>query len=806
MHDLAQSRLLRWATLFLFIQSIILTLSPAVRERSWAVEYRLSHWAGFVIWVLLMTAAHRAAIRYLPERDPYLLPAAALLSGWGLLTVWRLDSVFGIRQTIWLTVSVFAFILGMVYLKKLSLIRRYKYVILSSGLLITALTLLFGTNPLGFGPHLWLGCCGVYFQPSEPLKLLLVIYLAAYLADRASIRLFSLPLLIPTLAVTGLALLLLIVQRDLGTASIFIAIFTMIIFLATGRRRVLLSAVIFLVLALLLGYFFIDIIHIRVVGWINPWMDPSGNSYQIVQSVLAVANGGTIGRGIGIGSPLLVPVAISDFIYAAIAEETGLVGTMGLLAAIWVILARGMIASLRATDRFRRYLAAGLVTYFGVQSLLIIGGNVRLLPLTGVTLPFVSYGGSSLLTSYIALFLMMVISNVEDGEPAVLHDPKPYSMLAGALALGLAACALATAWWAIVRGPDLLLRTDNPRRTIADRYVPRGDLVDRNNLPISITEGQSGSYLRNYIYPDLAPVIGYTQSIYGQAGLEAALDSYLRGLQGNPMSRILWDQLIYGTPPPGLDVRLSIDLVLQSTADELLGVHRGAVVLMNAETGEILVMASHPTYDPNTLSEQAESLSRDPAAPLLNRGSQGLYPIGNALLPLIRAEFGERQPANAELQAFHERLGLYRAPVLNMPVAFDAGNNSVLNLQASPLQMSLAAAVLSYKGIAPAPRMATAVNTPEQGWVVLPALGEAVEVMPAEAANEAALSFIKQGKAYWSHSGQGGTEENIVTWLLAGTLPDWRGTPLVLVVALEENNITLAERIGERLLDAGLSQ
>ena len=200
-----------------------------------------------------------------------------------------------------------AFILAMVLPQNLFFLRRYKYVLLGGGLLITALTLLLGTNPLGVGPRLWLGCCGVYFQPSEPLKLLLVIYLSAYLADRINIRSSSLSLLIPTLVVTGVALLLLLVQRDLGTASIFICIFTVIIFLSTGRRRLLFGAVFFLALALFVGYFFIDIIRIRVMGWLDPWADPSGQSYQIVQSLLAVANGGTIGRGLGLGSPLLAP-------------------------------------------------------------------------------------------------------------------------------------------------------------------------------------------------------------------------------------------------------------------------------------------------------------------------------------------------------------------------------------------------------------------------------------------------------------------------------------------------------------------
>jgi len=806
MYDKTQSLLLRWAAFFLFVQSIILTLSPAVRERTWDVDYRLSHWAGFLVWVVLITFAHFATVKYLPERDPYLLPAAALLNGWGLLTIWRLDEEFGVRQTMWLGISIIVFILALSTRQNIiTFLRRYKYVLLSGGLFITALTLLFGTNPLGMGPRLWLGCCGVYFQPSEPLKLLLVIYLSAYLSDRINIRLLSLPLLIPTLVVTGLALLLLLVQRDLGTASIFISIFTVAIFLYTGKRRILLSAAVFLIAALVIGYFSVDIIHSRVEGWLNPWADPSGESYQIVQSLLAVANGGVIGRGIGVGNPLLVPVAISDFIFAAIAEETGLVGTVGLLALIWLILARGLISSLRATDRFRRHLAAGIVAYFGIQSLLIISGNLRLLPLTGVTLPFVSYGGSSLLTSYIALFLLLSISNIEDSEPAALQDQKPYTILAGILALGLVAVGLTSAWWAVVRAPDLLNRTDNPRRSIADRYVPRGELLDRNNEPINITEGESGTYQRIYLYPDLAPIIGYTHPVYGQAGLEAALDKYLRGLQGNPSSLIWWDHLLYGTPPSGLDVRLSLSLALQSKGDQLLGGHAGAIILMNAETGEILSMCSHPTYDPNKLGEEGESLAQNLAAPLVNRATQGLYPIGTAALPLIRAKFGETQPTDSELNAFYQELGLFQAPLINMPVAIvDTDNISAKDLKASPLQVSRAAALLSHNGIMPAPRIATAVNTPEQGWVVLSAEDMPVEVIQAKAADEAALSFIVQGKSYWSHIGQASTGDNITTWLLAGTLPDWKGTPLILVVTLEENNVFLANYIGDALLGEAL--
>lgn len=801
-----QSRLLKWAAAFLFLQSVILTLSPAVRERNWDVNYRLAHWVGFIAWAVFALLAHKALIKHLPDADPYIFPTAALLGGWGMLTVWRLDEPFGMRQGLWFIASMAALALASSKVKSLSFLKNYKYLFLGGGLTLTALTLLLGANPRGIGPRLWLGLGGVYFQPSELLKILMVIYLSAYLADRTNLRLASIALLVPTLAATGVTLLLLFVQRDLGTASIFAVLYTISIFIATGKRRVLLGAAFSLLAALLIGWHFVSVIHTRVVGWLDPWGDPTGYSYQIIQSLLAVANGGVMGKGLGIGSPLLVPVSISDFIFAAIAEETGLIGTLGLICLMNLILTRGLIIAQRAPDNFRRYLAAGIASYFGAQSLLIIGGNLRLLPLTGVTLPFISYGGSSLLTSFAALFLLLFISNTDSDEPAALKDPRPYSILAGAFSLGFAACALTCAWWTLARGDDLLARTDNARRAIADRYVLRGKLVDSANRPINVTTGRSGGYIREYLYPNLAPIIGYTHPVYGQAGLEASLDDYLRGLQGNPASLILSNQILYGAPPPGLDVRLSLDLPLQARADKLLGDRSGALILMNAETGEILAMASHPAYDPNKLDREGEALSQNKSSPLLNRATQGVYPLGDALPPLVKAGAANGSDSNSELLAFYEKLGIFRAPSIAMPVADAFVTYDLSDLRISPLQLILAVSALSNEGVAPAPRIATAVDTPEQGWVTLPALDEARELIPASAANEAAFSFVHEGNVYWSHIGRGSTHETAVSWWVAGTPPDWQGAPLALVVVLEEKNAPLVERIGDEFFRAALAQ
>ena len=803
MNRATQGNLLKLAAAFLFLQALIMTLAPAVRARSLDVDYRWSQWIAYFVWGLFILRAHHSIVKRLPDSDPYLFPMTAFLSGWGLLTVWRLDPSFGARQALWLVVSVLVFLFGLGLPSTLDFLRKYKYVLLSGGLLLTAFTLIFGTNPIGYGPRLWLGCCGLYFQPSEPLKLLLVAYLAAYLSDRLPIRLNTIPLIYPTFLLSGIAILLLLFQRDLGTASIFIALYTIVIYLATGRRRTILISAVMLVFMGVAGYYLVDIIRARIDSWANPWADPEGGSYQIIQSILAIANGGLDGRGPGLGSPALVPVAISDFIFAAIAEETGLIGTVGLIAIFGVILVRGLRAAICAPDIFRRLLAAGVTAYLGVQALLIIAGNLRLLPLTGVTLPFISYGGSSLLTSFIALLILLVISNHLDEEPAPLPHPQPYFALGAFLSLGLFVAALANGWWAVIRGPDLLTRPDNPRRIIEDRYVPRGELLDRSNTIINGTQGITGSFARIYQYPDLAPVIGYNHPIYGQAGLEAALDEYLRGTRGNPAADIWWNHLLYGMSPDGLDVRLSLDLLLQTRADELMNGQRGAVVLLNAQSGELFVMSSHPTFNPADLNELGTELNKDPNKPLINRVTQGLYPLGALTDTFKRVLYGDDPVSQNE--EMYETFGLSRPPLLRIPVVEPISPAEGDGLHVSPLQVALAAAALSNHGNVPAPRIATAVNTPNSGWVVLPALGTGFQAIPEAAADEAVHSLIADGQGHWAHVAAAESEESPVTWLLGGTPPNWQASPLVVVVLLEEDNARLAESIGTELLSAAMN-
>ncbi|MFO7624636.1 MAG: FtsW/RodA/SpoVE family cell cycle protein [Anaerolineales bacterium] len=651
-----QGRLLSLAGVFLFLFSITLTLAPAVRSHSWQVDYNWQHWIGYIAWLAAIIFLHLQTNHRLPYRDPYLLPATALLSGWGLLTIFRLAPNFGYRQSAWLLVAVAVVAAGLRLPSDLGYLRRYKYLWLTGGLLLTALTFLIGTNPSGApSPRLWLGGSGIYLQPSEPLKLLLVIYLAAYLSGGISgftprLLLLSarlLPLLAPTLMMTGAALLILVLQRDLGTSSIFLFLYAAIVYVASGNKRILLLSGLAFLTAAGIGYGLFDVVRLRVEAWIDPWADPSGRSYQIVQSLMAIANGGLFGRGPGLGSPGLVPIPHSDFIFVSIVEETGLLGALGLLVLLGLVTVRGLRTALRAPDSFRRFLAAGLTAYLVSQSILIIGGNLRLLPLTGVTLPFVSYGGSSLLTSFLALFFLLVISDQEQARAATFMttprpEPQLYLQLGAFLLIGLLAAGLGTGWWACYRAPDLLSRTDNARLTIADRYVPRGLILAQDNTPLAQNQGLPGSLTRQYPYPDLSPLVGYTHIVYGRSGLENSLDPYLRGLQGYPSLDIWWNHLLYGQPPPGLSVRLTVNIELQNAADDLLRGHRGALVILNPRNGDILAMASQPSFDSNRLDETWSELIQDPAAPLLNRATQGQYQPGTALGALLLAAFHEQ--------------------------------------------------------------------------------------------------------------------------------------------------------------------
>jgi membrane peptidoglycan carboxypeptidase len=268
---------------------------------------------------------------------------------------------------------------------------------------------------------------------------------------------------------------------------------------------------------------------------------------------------------------------------------------------------------------------------------------------------------------------------------------------------------------------------------------------------------------------------------------------------------VWWNRLLYGTPPPGLDVRLSIDLNLQTTASSLLGEHTGALIIMNANSGEILAMASHPFYDPNKLDETGDELSQDSSAPLLNRATQGRYPLGDAITPLIIAQYGrDRALSNTQILSLFSQLGFEISPGIRMPVSETTDLIKPESVRISPLQMALAISTLSNAGVRPASHIALAVNTPTVGWVILPALDSPVEVFPEENARAGTEFLLAEEEPFWEHVSTLKEDEKGFSWYLGGTLPNWAGTPLTLVILLEENNPIRVKQIGRELMEGVL--
>lgn len=854
--------LLRLAAFFLGFYALALTLSPAVRDRAFdgLGELRWSHWLGIAIWAGAFFWLDQRTRQALPNRDPFLVPLVALLSGWGLMTIWRLLPYFGVRQAIWLALSVGLFMLALKYKDGfLSILRRYKYLWLIAGLLITALTFLFGTNPSGVGPDLWLGGFGVYFQPSELLKLLLIVYLAAYLADRQPLMAGLLPLLAPTALMTGAALLLLMMQNDLGTAWVFIFIYTVMIYVAAGKGRVLLASLLILALALLAGNELVSLVHARIQAWINPWLDPSGNSYQIVQGLLAMAAGGIGGRGPGMGSPSLVPVAHSDFIFTSITEESGLIGGVGLILLVAFFALRALRISMNARDAYQRYLALGVSAYFASQSLMIIGGNIRMLPLTGVTLPFVSYGGSSLLISFGALLLLALVSNDAMPRSASQIHSLPTLVVASGMLAAFGAAAIISGWWGVARGPDLVTRSDNARRAISDQYVPRGALLDRNGQVLNETVGPPGEFGRYYHYPQLGNILGYSNPKLGQSALEDGLDPILRGEQFQPALTLWTNHILYGQPAPGLDVKLSLDLEQELRATQLLEGQRGTAVLLDASNGEILALASQPGFNADTVELDWQKLLAAEDSPLVDRAVQGAYPAGSALGPfLLAAARGEnlvpsppaelsflynghaldcltppRHPQNWDeliasgcpgasaqlglalgekrLLDLFGNLGFYHPPnlplelhsqrapaTLSRPGEAAAGEGELL---ISPLQMALAAAAFSNYGELPSARLVLQIKDARGGWRELAFEGEVSRQLSNISAQSAAMKLANPVWPIWELTATALTDRSqTVTWYLAGSLAGENGDGRVVVVILESNQPNLARNIGLGLL------
>lgn len=778
-------------------------------------------------FVVAFTTAHVTLSRRLRSRDPLLLPAAALLSGWGLVIVGRVAPSFLPRQATWLMLGTAVMLAVVEVGRDLSWLQRYRYTWLVAGLLLLAATLLLGVNPSGSGPRLWLAIGGAYFQPSEPLKLLMVVFLASYLAQTrrllvsagrrvGPIRLPPLAYVGPLLVMFGVAVLLLLAQQDLGAAMLFFLTFLSMLYLATAQWGYVVAGLVMMVAAGAMAYSLSTRLALRIDAWLNPWAGAADWSFQVVQSLLAFGAGGVFGEGLGLGRPTFIPAVHTDFGFAAIGESFGLVGLLAVIALYGVLLLRGFRAAAGARRLFERWLAAGLTAGLAIQAWVIMAGNAKLAPITGVTLPFLSYGGSSLVSTFVALGVLLRISSQRGSrlegaggsESASALDRTsrlPLLRTAGVLLAAFGLLAAACGYWTVLRSEWLVARADNPRWVGYERRVVRGRILDRHSETLAgVAVGPSGLITRTYPVPEAAPVVGYATLRYGTGGIEAALDTELRGEARRGRWEEGWDELLH-RPPHGQDIQLTLDANLQRQAQAALAGGAGGAVVMEAETGHILVMSSVPTFDPARLSEQWEDLRDDGLAPLLNRAAQGLYQPGAAMQTVVVAEalrqgvipdlesevpsaLTERvvvdsvavgcrvHPATATVGAAYgascpspiaalgESLGseglaeavarwrLTMAPPLAIPTGAADWSPEMISspggeaigqgeLAVSPLHMSLVAATLANGGTMPTPQLVLRVQDGEGLWQESTAASAAHSLLSSDRAEELLLAW-----------------------------------------------------------------
>jgi cell division protein FtsW (lipid II flippase) len=359
----------------------------------------------------------------LPRADPFLLPIAATLAAVGQTMTSRLEPGLGPRQGIWVLIGLGAMTLvGL--LPSIAWLRRYRYTWATLAILLQILTLLLGRDPNGSGAALWFVIGPISVQPMEIVKLLLVVFLAAYLEEYRELltmagrrvgrlHLPPLPYLAPILVMIGVALLLFWLQKDLGPALLFSTVLLAMLYVASGRASYVVSGLVLLVLGGALAGRVFDHVHTRIVTWLDPWSTRETLGYQLVQALYAFASGGVFGAGLDMGSPRYIPAVHTDFVIAAIGEELGLVGTLAIVSLFVLFIQRGFLIALNARSGFSALLAAGLTSVVALQALIILAGTLELIPLTGITLPFVSYGGSSVVANFVIVGLLLRIAHEE---------------------------------------------------------------------------------------------------------------------------------------------------------------------------------------------------------------------------------------------------------------------------------------------------------------------------------------------------------------------------------------------------------
>lgn len=631
-------------------------------------------------------AAHIGVRIFAPGADPAILPVVFTLSGIGITFVTRLQPDASLGQVIFLFLGVALMVGTLAVVKNLEVIKRYKYVLGIAGIILLVLPMFIGTEI--YGSKLWIKIGGFQFQPGEFAKVLIVLFLAGYLAENRELLSISnrtvlgikfprLRLLYPLFIVWGVCLLVVAFERDLGSALLFYTIFLIMLYVATGRVSYVIIGLALLAIGAFGMYQIMSHVQVRVAIWLDPFSDAQNLGYQIVQSLFSLADGGLAGVGIGKGMADIIPVVASDMIFAAIGEEMGLLGGSAVLLLFMLFAVRGLTTAARAKSDLAAFSAAGLTAAISFQAFTIVGGVTKLIPLTGVTLPFMSQGGSSLLASFVIVALLLRAGDEATGRSTEIANTStdlatagyrttvrgshmrrpaldtPESGLLGRVALAnrlTRTVFLFTALFAVLIGNITYIQVikaseyqdmpSNNHTINKARFIKRGSIITADGLTLAESIQQAdGTYARSYPNGNLAAhVVGYYSQQYGTMGIENTQNDTLTGSKDYSSWQNALNSLA-GISEPGNSVQLTIDSRIQRAAEQALAGRVGAIVALDPRSGAVLAWASAPTFDNTNIQAAIEAANASGGADtsMYDRATLALYTPGSTFKVLTLA-------------------------------------------------------------------------------------------------------------------------------------------------------------------------
>ena len=608
----------------------------------------------FVAFVI----AHIATRRFAPGADPALLPIAFALSGIGIAFVTRLAPDLAVNQVMWLFLGVAFMVLVLAFVRNLDKVANYKYTLMIAGFLLLLSPLVPGLGQEIYGSRIWLSLGGFSFQPGEIAKIIIVLFLAGYLAQNREMlsvftvrvgpfRLPDIRTLLPLILMWGVALLIVVFEKDLGSALVLFFMFLVMLYVATGKKFYLAIGLGLIAVGGVGAFLAFDHVQVRVNTWLDPFADAQNTGYQLTQAIYSIADGDLFGVGLGNGLAEQIPVVESDFIFADIAEEIGLLGAAGVLLLFLCFAIRGFVTAARAKSDVSSFAAVGLTSVIVLQAFIIVGGVTRLIPLTGITLPFISQGGSSLLASFIIVGLLLRCGDEGTGvgqEMTSATSSLHANSVLGRVSLGkrlshsmlfcsaLFALLVANLTMITVVQADYYQNMPGNNHSLAkEARTERGTISTYDGVVLAQSvPTEDGTFERVYPAGDLASqVVGYSSARFGTSGIEQAYNDTLKGKENFAS----WTDVLNsfaGIGGAGNDVALTLNSKIQQAAQDALAGRTGACVVMDPDTGAVLAMASSPTYDAadfETVIEQANADSSDTR--LINRAIHALYSPGS---------------------------------------------------------------------------------------------------------------------------------------------------------------------------------